>query len=125
MAQAFAEPADFDLEAYLASDPFFQPTVRARLRFAPELAVVALDNRMYWESMQEQPDGGMLVTFAAPDLEAAAGMVLRIGFPAVIVEPEELRELVRRQAWTLAAHFDRDEQLNDEHSIPSEDKKGD
>jgi len=104
--QTFAEPTDFNLQEYLATDPFFQPTLRARLRFGPESAVVALNNRAYWESFEEQPDGAVVVTFAAPDLEAAAGMVLRVGFPAVILEPEALRELVREQARAIAAHFD-------------------
>ena len=57
LEQTFELPADFDLQAYLATEPFFQPTVRARLRFAPEAALVALDNRAYWESLEEQPDG--------------------------------------------------------------------
>lgn len=104
--QTFAEPVDFDLQAYLAADPFFQPTLRARLRFGPESALTALNNRAYWESFEQLPDGAVVVTFAAPDLEAAAGMVLRIGFPAVIVEPEALRELVREQARAIANHFD-------------------
>jgi predicted DNA-binding transcriptional regulator YafY len=106
LEQTFAEPVDFDLQDYLKTNPFFQPTVRARLRFGPESAVVALDNRAYWESIEEQPDGAVVVTFAAPDLEAAAGMVLRIGFPAVIVEPVALRELVRTQTRAIADHFD-------------------
>jgi predicted DNA-binding transcriptional regulator YafY len=104
--QTFAEPTDFNLQEYLATDPFFQPTVRAKLRYGPEAAVVALNNRAYWESLEQQPDGAVVVTFAAPDLEAAAGMVLRIGFPAVILEPEALRALVREQARAIAAHFD-------------------
>jgi len=103
--QTFPDPTDFDLEAYLAADPFFQPAVRARLRFAPEAAVVALDNRAYWETMEVQPDGALVVTFAVPDLEAAAGQVLRIGFGAVILEPEGLHALVRAQARALADHF--------------------
>jgi predicted DNA-binding transcriptional regulator YafY len=104
--ETFAEPTDFNLQEYLETNPFFQPTVRARLRFGPESAVVALDNRAHWESFEEQPDGSVVVTFAAPDLEAAAGMVVRIGFPAVIVEPEALRELVRAQTRAIADHFD-------------------
>jgi len=111
--QTFVEPAGFNLQEYLATDPFFQPTVRARLRFGPEAALVALNNRAYWESFEEQPDGAVLVTFAAPNLEAAAGVVLRIGFPAVIVEPEALRELVRAQARAIAAHFDSTDQPNE------------
>lgn len=120
LEQTFAEPIDFNLQAYLATDPFFQPTVRGRLRFGPQAAVVALDNRAYWESLEQQPDGAVEVTFAAPDLEAAAGLVLRIGFPAVIVEPKALRELVRAQARALAAHFDSTDQPQDGQSAPSE-----
>lgn len=103
--QMFPEPTDFDLATYLARDPFFQPAVRARLRFGPEAAAVALDSRAYWETMEEQPDGALVVTFAAPDLEAAAGQVLRIGYPAEIMEPGGLRALVRAQARALADHF--------------------
>lgn len=106
LEQTFAEPTDFNLQEYLATDPFFQPTVRARLRFGPESAVVALNNRAHWESLEQLPDGAVVVTFAAPNLEAAAGTVIRIGFPAVILEPEALRELVREQARAIAAHFD-------------------
>jgi predicted DNA-binding transcriptional regulator YafY len=111
--QTFAEPADFNLQAYLATDPFFQPTVRARLRFGPDAAQIAQDNRAYWESFEEQPDGAVVVTFAAPDLEAAAGTVLRIGVPAAILEPAELLELVRQQARAVAAHFDSTDEINE------------
>jgi predicted DNA-binding transcriptional regulator YafY len=116
LEQTFPEPIDFDLDGYLAADPFFQPAVRARLRFGPEAAVVALDSRAYWETLEEQLDGAVVVTFAAPDLEAAAGLVLRIGFPAVILEPEGLHALVRSQARALARHFDSDRQSHDEES---------
>jgi predicted DNA-binding transcriptional regulator YafY len=117
--QTFPDPTGFDLETYLAADPFFQPAVRARLRFAPEAAVVALDNRAYWETIEAQPDGALVVTFAAPDLEAAAGQVLRIGFPAVVMEPEGLRDLVRTQARALANHFSAIDEPYDGHSAVS------
>lgn len=109
LGQAFPEPADFDLATYLAADPFFQPAVRARLRFGPQAAVLALDNRAYWETIEEQPDGALEVTFAAPDLEAAAGQVLRIGLGATIIAPQELHALVRAQARALADHFSANE----------------
>ena len=64
----FEEPADFDLQAYLAAEPFFQPEVRARFRFGPDAALIALDNRAYWESVEEQPDGSVVVSFATPRL---------------------------------------------------------
>jgi predicted DNA-binding transcriptional regulator YafY len=103
LEQDFEIPADFDLEAYVASEPYFQPQVRVRLYFAPEVALVALDNRAYWETLEEQPDGSVIVTFATPELEAAASVVLSYGYPAVVLEPEELRELVRERARVIAA----------------------
>jgi predicted DNA-binding transcriptional regulator YafY len=106
LAQTFTPPVDFNLQAYLASDPFFQPAVQVRLRFGPEVAVVAQDNRAFWRSIEEHRDGAIIVTFEAADLEAAAGMVLRVGFPAAILEPVGLLELVRQQARALSAHFD-------------------
>ncbi len=112
LGQTFPLPVDFNLQAYLASDPFFQPTVQVRLRFGPEAALVAQDNRAYWKSIEEQPDGAIVVTFEAADLEAAAGMVLRVGFPAAILEPVGLLELVRQQARALCAHFDSIDELN-------------
>ena len=45
LAQTFAEGADFNLPAYVATDPWFQRTMRARLRFGPEAALSALDHR--------------------------------------------------------------------------------
>ena len=110
--QTFTIPVDFNLQAHLASDPFFQPAVQVRLRFGPNAAGVAQDNRAYWKSIEEQPDGAVVVTFEAADLEAAAGMVLRVGFPAAILEPVELLELVRQQARAIAAHIDSIDQQN-------------
>ena len=112
LERTFLDPVDFNLQAYLVSDPFFQPPIGVRLRFGPEAAVVAQDNRAYWNSIEEQPDGAIVVTFEAADLEAAAGMVLRVGFPATILEPAGLLELVRQQARAVSAHFDSIEQLN-------------
>jgi predicted DNA-binding transcriptional regulator YafY len=104
--QTFVVPDEAELQDYLATNPFFQPKVLTRLYFGPAATLMALDNRAYWDSWEEQSDGGVVVTFAAPDLEAAAGMVLRFGFSARILEPAALRELVRQQARAIADHFE-------------------
>ena len=104
--QTFIEPSTFDLESYLANDPFYHPHVRVRLRFGAEVASIAHDNRAFWDALEEKPGGAVEVMFLAPDLEAAAGTVLRQGYPAIILEPEALREVVRVQARALADHFD-------------------
>jgi hypothetical protein len=39
-------------------------------------------------------------------------MFLRVGFPAAILEPVGLLELVRQQARAVSAHFDTIDELN-------------
>ena len=103
LEQTFEIPADFDLEAYVAEEPYFQRRIQVRLCFAPEAALQALDNQSQWDTVEEQPDGSIIVTLAIPDVEAAAGIVMSYGYLAEVVEPEELRVLVRERAAALAA----------------------
>jgi predicted DNA-binding transcriptional regulator YafY len=103
LEQSFEIPADFDLKAYVVSQPYFQSRVNVRLYFAPEAALQALDNQAQWDTVGEQPDGSIIVTFAIPELEAAANIIMNYGYLAVILEPEELRELVRERASAIVA----------------------
>lgn len=103
--ETFDELPDFNIREYVAHDPFFQPQVQVRLRYGPEAALTALNNRSYWETLEEQADGSVEVTFAAPDLDAAAGAVIQVGFPAIILEPATLRERVYTQAKAIADHY--------------------
>ena len=111
LEQTFEVPADFDLQAYVATEPYFQRRVQVRLYFAPEVALIALDNRAYWDTLEEQSDGSIVVTFATPELEAAASVVLSYGYPAVVLEPEELRELVRERAKAIVARYASTDQI--------------
>ena len=97
--------ADFDIEEYLAAEPHTQPRVQVRIRFAPEAALMALDDRAFWETVEEQPDGSLVVTFAAPDLEWPARVALSYGPHAVVLEPDELRCLVSERARAIAAQY--------------------
>lgn len=103
LEQVFEIPADFDIEKYAATEPFFQRRVQVRLYFAPEAAVQALDNRSMWDSLDEQSDGSIIVTLTLPDLEVAASVMMEYGYLAVVLEPEELREVVRKRAEAIAA----------------------
>lgn len=103
LEQTFEVPADFDLQAYVASEPYFQHRVLVRLYFAPEAALQALDNQTQWDSLEEQPDGSIIVTSTIPELEVAASIVMNYGYLAVVLEPEALRELVRERARAIAA----------------------
>jgi predicted DNA-binding transcriptional regulator YafY len=113
LEQIFEIPADFDLQAYVESEPYFQHQVQVRLYFAPEAALQALDNQIQWDTLEEQPDGSITVTFAIPDIEAAANIIMSYGYLAVVLEPEDLRELVRERARAIATRQASIEQTNE------------
>jgi predicted DNA-binding transcriptional regulator YafY len=97
----FERPADFDARQYLMAEPQ-GALVRARLRFAPSFAHLALNNRPWWESVEQQSDGSVRVAISLPDMVWAASLALSYG-PAVTVEaPEELCRLVREWAQAIA-----------------------
>jgi len=104
--QTFDVPAGFDIQEYLAAEQQTEPQVQVRMRFAPEAALQALDNRASWETVDEQPDGSVIVTFAAPDLEWPARLALGYGPHAVVLEPDELRCLVSERARAVVAQYE-------------------
>ena len=101
----FDAAAGFDIRAYLATDTAFQPAVRARLRFAPQFAQVALEDRLQWETVEPQPDGALIVTLAVPDLAWAASTVLAYGPIVEVLEPLELRQMVAERAEAIAQRY--------------------
>lgn len=94
LESTFDVPPDFDLQAYLAQEPGAQPLLEVQLRFRPEAARLAYDNRAYWESLEPQEDGSVQVGFAAPDLIWAASMVLAYGPVVEVLSPPEVRQTV-------------------------------
>ena len=95
---SFDLPADFDLQAYLAAIPQMEPAVHARLRFSPGFAGFVRSNRTFWENLEEQPDGSVVASFHAPDLEWAASTALAYGPAVEVLEPPELRRMVAEWA---------------------------
>lgn len=96
--QVFQRPSDFDIHAYLAKEQQFQSLIQVRLRFALSATHVARYNRTYWESLDDQPDGSVVVTMNTPDLNWAASTVLAYGPILTVLEPEELKKLVAEWA---------------------------
>jgi len=103
--RTFDVQADFDVQKYLAVEQQMEPRVQVCMRFAPEAALLALDDRASWETVDEQPDGSVIVTFAVTDLEWAAWTALGYGPHAVVLEPEELRRLVSERACAIVAQY--------------------
>ena len=104
--KTFDAPVDFDVQEYLAAEPHIQSRIQVRLRFAPEGALLALDDRSLWDKVDEQPDGSIIVTFAVPSLRWATRTALGYGPHVIVLEPEELRHLVSEQARAIAAQYE-------------------
>jgi predicted DNA-binding transcriptional regulator YafY len=100
LAHRFQTPADFDLKVYLDTEP--QPQLQVRLRFVPEGAAFALEYHTYWDTVEEQADGSVIASFAVPDLRWAASIVMSYGGWAVVLEPPELRDIVREWSQNVA-----------------------
>lgn len=96
--ERFVPPKDFDAHAYLEGEPAAQPQVCARLRFAPQAASIAYMNRLTWREIQNEADGAVIVTALFPDLIWAASTTLAFGALVTVLEPPELRQMVREWA---------------------------
>ncbi len=99
LAEAFQMPEEFNIREYLEAEFQDQPMVRAKLRFVSDAAHIVKSNLSNWESFHERPDGSMDVVVAAPDLYWLASMVLGFAQWVTVLEPPELRTLVKE--WAL------------------------
>jgi predicted DNA-binding transcriptional regulator YafY len=101
----FTRPEEFDFRAYIAKDWQDVPTTRVKLRFTPRMAYLAQYARGYWETMEEHDDGGLTVTFNAPDLYAAASHALSYGPGVIVLEPPEVRRMVKEWAGAITGLY--------------------
>jgi predicted DNA-binding transcriptional regulator YafY len=104
-AEVFPTPTDFNAREFLARDFQGQQQLQVRFRFAREAAHLARINRAYWDAFEEQADGSVVVTASAPDLNWAASSVLAYGPLLEVLDPPELRRLVRDWAQGVAALY--------------------
>jgi predicted DNA-binding transcriptional regulator YafY len=105
LSQTFQMPDDFDIHAYLERELADQPLVRAKLRFKPEGAHIALSERSIWEALEENPDGSVDVVLSAPDLPWLASISLSFAGLVTVLEPPELREMVSEWAQAVAEQY--------------------
>jgi predicted DNA-binding transcriptional regulator YafY len=106
LSQKFQVMENFDARAHLEAWFKDQPAVRAHLRFEPEAAHIATSNIATWEALERNPDGSVEVTAVAPDLNWLAAMVLGFAGWVRVLEPPELREMVRERALATAALYE-------------------
>ncbi len=101
----FSKPNDFNLHDYVARDWQDVPRIGVKMLFTQPLAHLARYSSGFWDSLEEQPDGSILVSFLAPDLYAAASQALSYGQGILVLEPEEVRVMVREWAQATAAQY--------------------
>lgn len=107
LSQTFPPPDDFDIHTYLESEFADTPVVCAKLRFKPEGAHIAVSDRSIWEALEENPDGSVDVTLSAPDLIWLASISLSFANLVTVLEPPELREMVRDWAKSVVELYDK------------------
>jgi predicted DNA-binding transcriptional regulator YafY len=103
--QTFPPPDDFDVHAYLEREFADQSTIHAKLRFTPEGAYLAKGNIVPWDSLEENPDGGVDVVLSAPDLTWLASMTLSFANWVTVLDPPELRNMVREWAQAVVEKY--------------------
>jgi predicted DNA-binding transcriptional regulator YafY len=103
--KTFQTPAAFNIRDHLAMAFESETKVKMRMRFAPQAAHVARDSGVYWDALEEQADGAVVVTMTMPDLQWAASMALGFGPIVTVLEPAELRQTVREWANAIAMQY--------------------
>lgn len=119
MSQSFQMREGFDIREYLKNEFKDQPVVQARLRFTPDAAHIVRSNSLVWKSVQENPDGSIVTTLTAPDLQWLASMTLSFANWVTVLEPPELRDMVREWALATAKLY----QVSADQAIPKMSKK--
>ena len=94
LAATFSISTDFDLRSYLQNELQSQPQIKVKLQFQADAVNLVTANRSYWESIETQADGSMIVILSAPTLEWAASTTLAYGPVVEALEPPELRIMV-------------------------------
>jgi predicted DNA-binding transcriptional regulator YafY len=105
LEESFLIPGDFNARKYLQRDFQGQPQLQARLRFPPESAHAARGNIPYWDEMEEQPDGSVVVSQTFPDLNWGASSILAFGSKVEVLDPIELRRLVCQMAQEIVGIY--------------------
>jgi len=105
LSEPFTIPDDFVIHDYLAAEPTPQLDIQITMRFQPEGIYLAEYGRSYWQTMELQSDGSLIVTFGAQDMNYAASTIMSYGPLVEVLEPEELRQTLRAWATAVAEQY--------------------
>ena len=102
--ESFARPADFDLKEFVARcfGVFDEPSVDVVWKFNPEAAPLARQFVFHHtQTLEDQPDGSLLVKFHAGGLLEMAWHLMNWGQHVEVIEPKILRAMMPdpRPSW--------------------------
>ncbi|GAB6036989.1 WYL domain-containing protein [Fundidesulfovibrio butyratiphilus] len=106
----FQYPEGFDPEVKLgqAFNLTFDDPVSARVRIAPDQAKYVLERRFFQkQEMHRLTDGGVEIVLTTSGRHDLKSWVLSLGTGAELLEPEDLREEIRRELHELARRYDK------------------
>ncbi len=101
----FEVPDGFDLRAYLEREQAAAQGVRVTLHFNAQMAGAARENKLAWESLEEQADGSLVAAMQSWDIPWAVSLAFSYGPGVRVIEPPEAVELAKQWAAALAAQY--------------------
>lgn len=113
LEETITRPPAFRIQAYLKTVPEPPPAIEVVMRVRPEGAFLAEHGRAYWHTMEPQPDGALLVTFGAQNINYAASTVISYGPLVDVLAPPALQETLRDWATAVAQKYTGDNHEQD------------
>ncbi|WP_420642451.1 helix-turn-helix transcriptional regulator [Candidatus Leptofilum sp.] len=100
-------PEDFDVYDYLKAEqpPEHSQQLTITMRFQPEGVFLAKYGRSYWQQMEPQADGSLIVTFGAQDMNVAASTIMSYGSLVEVLSPQALRHTLHDWATAVAEQY--------------------
>jgi predicted DNA-binding transcriptional regulator YafY len=98
-------PAEFNAQDFLAFEVQAEQGVPLRMRIEANMAYLATSSPAFWEKLEMQPNGSVIVTTRMIDIYRAAGFVFSYGTAATVLEPPELITFMRDWAMEVAAQY--------------------
>jgi predicted DNA-binding transcriptional regulator YafY len=117
----FEVPEDFDFETYMESalGIFRGPAIEVKLKFAASLAPYVRERQWHAsQSIEELPDGSLLLNLKVADSLELRRFVLSFGAEAEVLEPESLRREIREEAQALVDQLERWDMAPDQLFLP-------
>lgn len=106
---SFEIPASFNLRDYLEQEQSAQQGISVSLRFEPQVAGVARENKLSWQSLQEQPDGALIVQMPSWDIPWAVSLAFSYGPGVQVIDPPEAVAVAQEWAKAIAAQYAKDQ----------------